>query len=149
MSSKIVNSTLTIRISEEVELNNKKYGSKIIHTISNINEVAERILTVPTSGVTLLNLSSSAAMGTFITSDVKYARITNLDNTNYVTLTFASGSQNKFSVKLEPERDYVFTNSSISGSSTGQTFDSFSNFTDLTAKADTASVDIEVFVGCT
>ena len=79
--------------------------------------------------------------------------MTNLDNTNFVRLTFVSGSSsdagakaNRFDVKLEAERSMIFTNASISGSNEDLSFSSFSNFTDLKAAADTAAVDVELFV---
>ena len=156
MASTIDNATLTVQVREEVTLNNRKLGGQNVHTISGINEVSERILTVPTSEVTILGLSSSVGAGTYVTSNVKYIRLTNLDNTNFVRLTFVSGSSsdagagaNRFDMKLESERSMIFTNSSISGSNENLTFSSFSDFTDLKATADTASVDVELFVAST
>ena len=123
MASTIDNATLTVQVREEVTLNNRKLGGQNVHTIKGINEVSERILSVPTSEVTILGLSSTVGAGTYVTSDVKYIRLTNLDNTNFVRLTFVSGSSsdagakaNRFDVKLEAERSMIFTNASISGS---------------------------------
>ena len=100
-----------------------------------------------------MGLSSTVGAGTYITSDVQYIRLTNLDNTNFVRLTFVSGSSadagakaNRFDLKLEAERSMIFTNASISGSNENLSFSSFSDFTDLKATADTAAVDIELFV---
>lgn len=153
MASTIDNATLTVQVREEVTLNNRKLGGQNVHTIKGINEVSERILSVPTSEVTILGLSSTVGAGTYVTSDVKYIRLTNLDNTNFVRLTFVSGSSsdagakaNRFDVKLEAERSMIFTNASISGSNENLSFSSFSNFTDLKAAADTAAVDVELFV---
>ena len=153
MASTIDNATLTVQVREEVTLNNRKLGGQNVHTIKGINEVSERILSVPTSEVTILGLSSTVGAGTYVTSDVKYIRLTNLDNTNFVRLTFVSGSSsdagaeaNRFDVKLEAERSMIFTNASISGSNEDLSFSSFSNFTDLKAAADTAAVDVELFV---
>ena len=153
MASKIDNATLTVQVREEVTLNNRKLGGQNIHKIGGINEVSERILTVPTSEVAILGLDSTVGAGTYITDDVQYIRLTNLDNTNFVRLTFISGSSadagakaNRFDIKLEAERSMIFTNASISGSNENLTFSSFSNFTDLKATADTDSVDVELFV---
>ncbi len=153
MASKIDNATLTVQVREEVTLNNRKLGGQNVHKIEGINEVSERILTVPTSEVAIMGLSSTVGAGTYITSDVQYIRLTNLDNTNFVRLTFVSGSSadagakaNRFDLKLEAERSMIFTNASISGSNENLSFSSFSDFTDLKATADTAAVDIELFV---
>ena len=82
---------------------------------------------------------------------MKYARLTNLDNENFVRLSFISASAggthyNRYDVKLEANNTYIFTNSKISGSGEGDSFGSFSDFTDLRAKADTSSVDLEMFI---
>ena len=156
MATTLDNATLTVQVKEEITLNGRKLGAQNVHKIKSINEVSERILSVPTSQVTILGLSSSVGAGTYITSDVKYIRLTNLDNANFVRLTFVSGSStdagakaNSFDVKLEAERTMIFTNASMSGSNENLTFSSFSNFTDLKATADTASVDVELFVAST
>lgn len=153
MATTIDNATLTVQVREEITLNNRKLGGQNVHKISGINEVSERILTVPTSEVAILGLDSTVGAGTYITSDVQYIRLTNLDNTNFVRLTFVSGSSadagakaNRFDVKLEANRSMIFTNSSISGSNENLSFSSFSDFSDLKATADTASVDMELFV---
>jgi len=150
MASTLTTSTLTVRITEEVELNGKKLGNSNLHNIKGINEVSERILTVPTTEIAVLNLGSSNGAGTFVTSDVQYLRLTNLDNTNFVRLSFISGSAgtplNRYDIKLEPQRSMMFTNASISGSAAGSAFNAFSSFDSLKATADTASVDLEMFV---
>jgi len=84
--------------------------------------------------------------GTFSTTNLKYFRVSNLDDENYVRLTFLSGSENKFDIKLDPLRTMMFTNSKISGSATGASFNDFSDFTDLKAISDSDSVDVELFV---
>ena len=150
MASTLESATLTIRISEEVDLNGKKLGNSNSHDIRGINEVSERILTIPTTEIAVLNLGSSVGAGTYVSSSVKYMRLTNLDNSNFVRLTFVSGSAgtplNRFDVKLEPQRTMMFTNASISGSAVGKDFNSFSSFDSLKAVANTASVDLELFV---
>ena len=73
--------------------------------------------TVPTTRTKILALSSSAGAGTFVTANLKYIRLTNLDNSNFVRLNFVSGSggtANRYEVKLEADRSMVFTNASIS-----------------------------------
>jgi len=146
MASNVSNATLTVQVREEITLNERKLGGQNVVKIKGINEVSERIFTVPTKEVKILALSSSAGAGTFITGDVQYIRFTNLDNANFVRLSFRSGSLNRYDVKLPAERTMIFTNPSISGSAAGKTFGSFVNFDTLKAAADTAAVDIEMFV---
>jgi hypothetical protein len=155
MASTISNATLTVQVREEITLNNRKLGGQNIHKISGINEVTERILTIPTDETSILNLSASLGAGTYVTSNVKYIRFTNLDNTNYVRLSFVSGSinsgtpLNRFDVKLEAKRTMIFTNASMSGSAVGKSFNTFVNFDTLKAKANSSAVDVEMFVAST
>ena len=82
MASTIDNSVLLVRISEELELNGRKFGDIVTKKISGINEVSERIITAATAGTTVLSLGSSNGAGAFVRDNVKYIRITNLDNSN-------------------------------------------------------------------
>ncbi len=151
MASTVKTATLKILVQEDITLNNKVMGGKTIHSITSINEVTERIFTIPTHVTSILALSSSAGAGTFVTGKVKYIRLTNLDDENYVRLTFRSGSAtggstNKYDIKLEPKRTLMFTNSAISGSATGATFGSFSDFTSIDASANSSACEVELFV---
>jgi len=146
MSSIFSNATMTVIFQEEVELNSTKYGGRTQFKIGQINEVSQRIVNVPTSQTTILQLSASVGPGTYVTSNTKYVRLTNLDNENWVRLTFVSGSANQYDVRLDPRKSYVFTNSKISGSAAGATFNAFSDFDTLKAVANSAAVDVEMFV---
>ena len=149
MATTLSDAKLTLRVSEEITLNGRKLGNSNKHEISGINEVSERILTIPTSEVTVVSASSGVGAGTFLSSSIKYIRLTNLDDSNFVRLSFASGSSstsNTSDFKLEAKRTMIFTNTAFSGSAAGASFDSFSDFTDLKGTADTSSVDVELFV---
>ena len=152
MATTLSDAKLTIRVTEEITLNGRNLGNTNKHEISGINEVSERILTVPTTQITVLSASSANGAGTFLSSSIKYVRLTNLDDTNFVRLTFASGSSsssNTSELKLEAKRTMIFTNTAFSGSASGASFGSFSDFTNLKGTADTASVDVELFVATT
>ena len=154
MASTVSTATLKILIQEDITLNNKVMGGKTIHNITGINEVSERIFKVPTHRVSILALSSSAGAGTYNTGGVKYIRLTNLDDTNYVTLSFRSGSigwasGSKYEVKLEAKRTMMFNNASLSGSARAAAFNSFSDFTSLDATANSAACEVEMFVATT
>jgi len=146
MSSTITKATLTVVINESVKLNDKEYGARQEVKIKNINEISQRIVNVPTSQITLLQLSSSVGPGTYKTTDLQYLRMTNLDNENFVRLSFSSGSANRFDVKLGALQSYIVTNASMSGSAEGNQFGSFVNFDTLKADASSAACDIELFL---
>ena len=146
MTSKVDSANLTLRLSEEVVLNGKSYGSKSVQTIPSVNTVVESIFTVPSDSLsTILQFSSSEAIGTFTSTGIKYIRLTNLDDTNFVRLHLSDGSNINIDLKLEPSRTMIFTNTYFSGTATNNSYNLFSNFTTLSGKADTSPVDIEVF----
>ncbi len=149
MASSISKKKMTVTINESIKLGNDDYSSRTQFEIHNVNEVSKRIFTVPTHQVDLLLLSSSAGAGTFMSSSLKYARLTNLDNENFVRLTFTSASNNQTEFKLEPMKSFVFTNDAYSGSASTDTFGSFASFTNLKGKADSAACDVEIYIATT
>ena len=152
MATTLTKTSLKILIQEEVTLNGTVKGGKQTHTITEIKHVDERILSIPTYETAILHLSGASGAGTYQTSKVKYMRMTNLDDSNFVRLSFLSGSggsSNRFDVKLDPKRSMIFTNASISGTAAGASFGSFSSFTKVSATADTAAVDVSLFVATT
>ena len=150
MATTVTAATLSIFIQEEITLNGVKQGAKVQHTIPQIKQVDERVLTIPTHEVDVLILSSSAGAGTYATNNFKYARITNFDDTNFLRVSFVSGSSGSIlTQKLPPKRSMIFTSTSISGSSAGVSFDAFSDFTSVKAKADSSACDLGIFVATT
>ena len=149
MASTVSSKTLTVTINETIDLAGDDYSSRHQLEIKGIKEISKRIFTVPTHQVDLLLLSSSNGAGTFSSSSLKYARLTNLDNTNFVRLTFASGSKNQSEFKLEPLKSFIFTNDAYSGSAAGSTFNAFASFTNLKGTADSATCDLEIYVATT
>ncbi len=151
MASTINNAKLTVILKEQVKLNNNDYGNRNSVEIPGVNEVSQRILSIPTNDNTsILILSDSIGAGTYGVDNIKYARLTNLDNKNFVRLSFVSGSSgtdyNRYDVRLDARQSYIFTNSKMSGSAEGDSFGAFVTFTSLTAKADTSTVDLELFL---
>lgn len=152
MSTTIKNARLTVRVTEKITLNGRDFGNTNTHEIAGINEISERILTVPTDQITILSASSANGAGTFLSSSIKYIRLTNLDDTNFVRLSFASSSNSNSNIsdhKLEANRSMIFTNTAFSGSAVNDSFTSFSDFTNLKAVANSDSVDLELFVATT
>ena len=145
MASTITAATLTVTITEAVSLNNKSYGNSNTLTIANINEVDQRILTIPTSEVTVVNYGAAVAAGTFVRTAVSYLRITNKDDTNFVSLKIADSSE-QYWVKLEAGKSFELHNGLIE---TANTFSAWADITSISAIADTAAVDLEYFVATT
>ena len=107
MSSTISNATLTVKLTESISLNGSEQGATNTLTIGSINEVYKRIVTVPTSEVTLIEMSTAVANGTFVESDVRYIRITNKDDANHVSLTFKNEENDEMGIKLDKGQSFI------------------------------------------
>jgi len=150
MATTISNATLTVTISEDITLNSTQQGGTVTQTISNINEVDRRIFTAPTSEVDIIGFDGSAnSMGTYLNTAVKYIRITNLDDSNFVTLGVSDTGSDTFFVKLEAGQSFFMGNDDLEIHATGGASSAFSQADNISAKADTASVDLEIFVAST
>ena len=155
MTTTLTAATLTVTVTEAVSLNGYDQGSKNTLTIASINEVNKRIVTVPASEIEVVAMSTANASGTFIEGDVRYMRFTNLDDTNHLTLTFKNENDDEFAVKLDKGQSFIF-NADLSGGvvdtmdgidGTGLTL-SLGDLVNVTALADTAACDLEIFVAC-
>ena len=89
MASTISSATLTVTLTESVTLNGSNQGSTNTVTISSINEIYKRIVTslanVDTT-VAHFNTQVDVEDSGIDTQDTKYIRVTNLDDTNSVSL---------------------------------------------------------------
>ena len=94
MASTISAGTLKVKIIEEIKLNGKDQGGVTSFNIASINEVYKRIVTCAANAeTTLVHFHSSVADGTLAPldiDDVRYIRVTNLDDTTSVTLSLQS-----------------------------------------------------------
>ena len=89
MASTITAATLRVNITEDIILNGKNQGGTNILSIASVNEIYKRIVTCPAnvdttifrSGVTVDVTDSSMDV-----QDVKYIRLTNLDDSNSVNI---------------------------------------------------------------
>ena len=153
MASTIPAGTLKVTIRESITLKGKEQGSTTELSISDINEVASRIITVPVSEVEIIAMSTAVSSGTFVEGNVRYIRITNLDDTNHVSLTFKNEDNDEFGVKLDKGQSFIY-NGDMSGgvvdtmdaAATAITPGTFADLVNITALADTAACDLEVFV---
>ena len=149
MATTVTNATLSVTITEGVSLNGHTYGNTNTLEIANIDEVFQRVIEVPTGGATLFQFDTSAVSGQqFDEDNVKYMRITNLDDTNFIRIEVESDTSTEVfyklgageSLLLYAAKDSMDADSSAIGSPT------LADITAVKGVADTASVDCEIFV---
>jgi len=146
-------STLTVSLTESLTIDDRDYGSVQSFTIPSILEVSKRIVTATTTEATILSFGAAAGAGTFIVGDVMYLRISNIDDTNHVVLTFVNENDDEFAVKLDKGHSFMMVGDAVGGMAdmidaidgTGLSL-SLGDLKTITADADTASVDLELYV---
>ena len=147
--------TLTTTVSESVTLNGKTFGNSITKTHASIKVVREQIVTVPNgSEVALYNAADSGAGVTFDEDLIKYARITNTDTTNFINLILETTAGDEFQYRVDAGTSFILSNHTNVFDATAAGADvtpgsGYSPINNVTAKADTAAVDVEIFVAAT
>ena len=154
MTTTLTAATLTITLTESIELNGVEQGGTSTKTISSVNEVSKRIVTVTTTEAEVIAFHASAiSSGTFIEGDVRYIRFTNLDDTNFIALTFKNENDDEFAIKLDAGHSFIYPGDNSGGvvdtmdaiDATGLTL-ALGDLVNVTADADTASCDMEIFI---
>ena len=115
MASTITSATMKVTLVESINLNGKNQGGATTLSIDNIATVSKRIIDVPTSEVTLVSMSTAPSAGTFVESDVRYIRITNLDDANFIYLVFKNEYSNEFCLKLDYGQSFIYNGDAASG----------------------------------
>lgn len=146
MATTLVNATLTTVITETVTINGKNQGSTNTLNVANISEVDNRIVTIPTSEVTVVNYGTAVAAGTFVRSAIAYLRITNKDDTNFVKIKIVPTADTPVYIQLQAGKSFELHNGNIEVATPWAAWDTIAS---ITAIADTASVDIEYFIALT
>lgn len=153
MATTVTPATLTVTITEAVTLNGVDQGGSYAQTIASVTEVDRRIVEVPTSEIIILTFqATNPGSGTFDEADVRYVRITNLDDTNFIQLIFRSENSNECAHKLDAGHSFILGADNSAGvvdvhdASASALTVSFDDLVDITALADTAACDLEYFV---
>ena len=152
MATTITNATLTVTLTESISLNGSEQGASNTLTIADVDEISKRIVTIPTAEKTIIAMGTAISNGTFIESDVRYIRITNKDDANHVTLTFKDENNSEFALKLDKGQSFIYNGDLAGGvvdtmDANGSALSlALADLVDITALADTAAVDLEIFV---
>jgi len=142
MATTVEAATMTCTITESVNLNGKSYGNTITKTTSIVGNVLQRIQAINTSEANLLVLGATDEAGQVVGDEMKYLRITNLDTTNFVHLSFKTAGEH-FSIKLDAGDSYVLMSNQMNAEA-DTSIGSFEDMTNITALASGEVVDVEV-----
>jgi hypothetical protein len=142
---------LTIQINEKITLDGTDRGVLTTQTISNINNIDNRILTCSSGSYTGLFLfnSSSIDAATFSTGSFKYGRVTNKSAVPVKLLVQTNGNSN-YTFLINPSNTFFLSNTSASGSalpSNSFTFNDYIN--EIQVEPSGSSATIEYFIATT
>lgn len=142
MASTLTPTTFKIQIIEEQIVRNSVNKNEITYTIPNVSNVDHRILTCPaTTSIDLFNLNGvNPGAGTFPSSSLKYARISNLDDTTSIAIT-VSGSQGGYTQEILPVSTIFIVSPNITSSAFSSSFGD--TIQSVSAYAMTGNADIE------
>jgi hypothetical protein len=147
MATTVTNANLTVTLTDSVTLNGQAYGNTNTLTIGSIDEVYNRVVEVPISAFTPILQLGSTGQGSLDASNVKYIRVTNLDDTNYVNLkVFGTDTM---VIKLEAGKSFILGGVSfdaVDSSDIAQGAVSHNAAFVMSAEASVAACDVEVFV---
>ena len=141
MASTVTAANLTVTVVESYTLNGVVYGNTVEKTFTSKGQVDQRIMSVATSEKTLFNWSTADDAGTGVKTDYAYFRVTNLDDTNFVTLRLYNGADS-FWFKLAAGESLLLMNNEMDAV-TGTSFGALADITLVAAKSDTAACDVE------
>ena len=153
MATTVTSATLTVKITEDIYLNGRQQGDTKALSIPSINEISKRIVTITTSKHDVMSFSGTVGKGNYSLADMRYIRFTNLDDTNHMFLIFKNEDNDEFIVKLDKGQSFIY-NGDLSGgvvdtmeaAATAITPGTFADLVNITALADTAACDLEIFV---
>ena len=147
---------LTVTHTEDITLNGQQFGGTTIKSFSGINEISKRILTITTAECVIGTFSSAvASAGHYTAADVRYIRFSNLDGTNFVTLTFRNQDNDEVAIKLDAGQTLVLNGDNTNGMTAifnatqdadAASSTNFGSLTNIQADADTGSCNLEVII---
>ena len=156
MATTITAAELTVAVTESITLNGINHGATNTKTIASINEVSKRILTITTNEAVIATFSGAVgSAGHFNDSFVKYMRFTNLDDTNFLTLTFTNDDNDEVAIKVDAGNSFMWFadnsggmvdvfNAVAAGDAASDT--ALGSITTIQADANTGNCDLEMIV---
>ncbi len=139
--------TLTTQIYEILTLDGNDVGSSAVNTINGINYIDNRSLSIPTGSITtLFSMDSVPGAGTFVTSSIKYIRVTNTTTFNVPIKLIVSSSTEAMSYLINTGSSYMISTSKMTGSESGL---DFSDIKSVKVSPSGSSGSIEYYIATT
>ena len=154
MASTLTAATLTVTHTEAISLNGYDQGAKNTLTIDSIANVMKRIVSCTASQTTTI-ATFAASVHTSVhaldVDDVKYIRITNVDDTNALELAVV-GAATLYQVELAAGESHILGNPDnimLSEADTSPSFGTMADIASLQVNPGGNEIDVEVFIAST
>ena len=115
MARSFSTATLTVKLQESIVLGGQNMGSINSYSIPGVKNIVKRYMTATTTEANIIKFATVEAAGQFIAANVRYLRVTNLDDTNFCYLVFKNEYSNEFCVKLDKGKSFIYNADASSG----------------------------------
>jgi len=149
MATSLTPATLTITHTESILLGGSDRGSTHTQTVASVAEYTNRIVNIGTAETDIVGFGSANGQGTYVRTDVKYMRFSNLDDTNYITIGVSKTGADTAYFKLEAGQTFIVNNDELEIDASGGSSSAFVEADNISAKANGAGVDIEFAIALT
>ena len=154
MASRLTAGTLTVTLTEALTITHSNTSNNISHnktttqTISSVAQINSRVYQLKASTThTLVEFAADPTSGEFDTDDFKYMRITNLDDTNAITLNLTDPSDATLALSLAAGESFILTELGIDGNATGSAITTLAHSVeDVVIITPSAEVEVEIVV---
>lgn len=148
MASTVTSATLGIQIKEQITLNGTAYDQTIQHNITGIGNYMKKILPLGASATQTVNtFTTTPRNNEFDIDDLKYIRVTNLDDTDAIIVNFTDSSTATAGIEILAGKTVILFDTDISGNATGGAVTATAPLDTLAIHNPNASViDVEVVI---
>ena len=150
MATKITPATLTVKVTESVSLNGVSYGGTNTFVKTSCGQVNQRIINVAAgSNTEIASFGSADAKGEVIAANLKYFRVTNLDDTNFIgVVIYDATAGNEAAIKVDPLSSFFFTTDDFyaNDDSSVDFAGSYATAESIYLHANTAACDVEFMI---
>jgi len=150
MGTELTAQTLTVSITETIAVdhangttNDIDFAQTYTHTYGSIANVSKRIIKLANTNLTeVATFGTDTQNGAFVRADVRYIRVTNLDDTDALQVGLDDEDSDAAYTSVAADSSIIYTGTTVEGGTDGSTLD---NATALKVKG-AANQQLELFI---
>ena len=137
--------TLTLLIQESLVLDDNDRSNLYRKQITDVNYLDHRTVSIPSGSETVLfKFDNLPGAGTFVTSSLKYARVSNLSETVPVNIRVSSSLEN-FSFRVDAGGTFMINSSKVTGSFDSLNFE-YDDIEYIAAEPSSSAAKVEYYI---